>query len=209
MRLSIFKTIGVSHKTGVAPIPYTLDQFEYVFKLAYLSKVSFENWRIEKWIKTRCGQLEKKKAIHELPLWLGALHGKQSVLFPTENLSIRWISPKVGYGLFTEKRLAAWSFIGEYTGVIRERGLIFPKINDYCFMYPFTGRTLKRLTIDSETKGNYTRFINHSDIPNLESFLYFYEGLFHIGLRAIRPINSGEELTYDYGKIYWLYRNKS
>ena len=67
---------------------------------------------------------------------------------------------------------------------------------------------MRAFTIDSEMQGNYTRFINHSETPNVESRSFFYDGVFHIAFRTIREIEVGEELTYDYGEIYWQSRRK-
>ena len=60
--------------------------------------------------------------------------------------------------------------------------------------------------IDAEKGGNLTRFINHSDQPNLEPIGVFWKGSLHIILRSLKKIQKGEQLTYDYGADYWSRR---
>ena len=91
---------------------------------------------------------------------------------------------------------------------MRRRGLLRRDVNDYCFQYPREWTATKAFTIDSEDQGNYTRFINHSDTPNVESRSFFHDGVFHIAFRTIEEIEAGSELTYDYGEIYWNNRKK-
>ncbi len=187
---------------------YTLSRFEELFQLKYLPFLQFSDWRIEQWVKKKCAQAHKKGKISTLGIWLGKLHGRELAAGEIPEVSIRWISDEMGYGLFAERAFKQWEFIGEYTGVVRDRGLLFPKINDYCFMYPHEWFSLKALTIDSQTGGNYTRFINHSDTPNCESVAVLFEGVFHIVFRTIQEIPMGGQLTYDYGDIYWYKREK-
>jgi uncharacterized protein len=205
--LSTFK-IGVSHSQEGERSFYTVGMLERVFGIHYIPYLRCHDWRIEKWIQKKSAYFVKHSLISELPLWLGALHKKDITHSKAEHLTIRWIGPEIGYGVITEKNLSAWSFVGEYAGVLRTRGLFKREINDYCFMYPYLGIPWYPLTIDSEKWGNFTRFINHSDTPNLESYSFFFEGQFRIGFRTLREVQAGEELRYDYGDIYWLHRTK-
>jgi len=52
----------------------------------------------------------------------------------------------------------------------------------------------RRTVIDGGVGGNEARFINHSCEPNCRSVVVGK----HVYIEAIRPIASGEELTYDY-----------
>jgi SET domain-containing protein len=60
--------------------------------------------------------------------------------------------------------------------------------------------------IDAEEKGNFTRFINHSDEPNLTSRWIVVDGIYHVILFANQLIPKGTQLTYDYGPNYWSQR---
>lgn len=183
-------------------------RFEEVFGVRYFPHLEYADWTVERIIRKLCGKAEKAGKIGELALWLGKLHGKAIDEAKVPDITIRWIGENIGYGLFTNKPLSQWEFIGEYTGILRRRRLIFPDINDYCFMYPKEWISLKAFTIDSVATGNFTRFINHSDTPNLESVSVYHGGIFHIIFRAIKEIPAGTQLTYDYGDIYWRSRKK-
>jgi len=187
---------------------YTIRRFEELFELRYFPHLEFANWEVEQWVRAKCAQALKRGAIGQLALWLGKLHGKQIETAAIPDLSIRWMGENMGYGAFVNRAFKKWEFIGEYTGILRRRRLLFPDINDYCFMYPREWFSLKALTIDSARQGSFTRFINHSDFPNCESVSVFHDGIFHIIFRAIKEIPAGTELTYDYGEIYWYRRKK-
>lgn len=176
--------------------------------MRYLPHLEFADYRIEKWAKKRCERAEKKGLIGEYTRWLGHLHRKdlEGAYFP--DFSIRWVDEKIGYGLFTEASLEESAFVGEYTGILRRRNQPFANINDYCFMYPREWMNFRPLTIDSEKCGNHTRFINHSDRPNLEALSVLFEGVFHIIFRTTEEVAAGSELTYDYGNLYWRNRKK-
>lgn len=52
--------------------------------------------------------------------------------------------------------------------------------------------------IDATFYGNKARYINHSCDPNLKSDKLVVNGETHIIFQAIRYIECGEELTFDY-----------
>lgn len=54
------------------------------------------------------------------------------------------------------------------------------------------------LVIDSYTKGNISRYINHSCSPNCIIEKWMVEGRPRIAIFAMKNIQQGEELTYDY-----------
>ncbi|HEV7737140.1 MAG TPA: SET domain-containing protein-lysine N-methyltransferase [Chlamydiales bacterium] len=122
-------------------------------------------------------------------------------------VSIRWIGGGIGYGLFAEDTIAVGSFIGEYTGIVRENNLRYLEpLNNYCYEYPILDAIGRSYVIDA-TRGNFTRFINHSAKPNLQPMYAFRDGAFHcIFLALWGEIQKGEQLSYDYGKSYWYLR---
>ena len=63
-----------------------------------------------------------------------------------------------------------------------------------CFMF----RIDDEVVVDATLVGNAGRFINHSCDPNCASRIIQVEGAKHIVIFAERPIEAGEELTYDY-----------
>lgn len=52
--------------------------------------------------------------------------------------------------------------------------------------------------IDAGPRGNFSRFMNHSCNPNLETQKWMVHGDLRIGLFAVRDIFAGEELTFNY-----------
>ena len=187
---------------------YSKKAFAELFSIRYLDHLEFANWRAESYIRKKCAYAHKKGRIESLTLWLGKLHGKQMDLGADIDVTVKWMGEELGYGLFTNQKLKKWDYIGEYAGLLRRRGLLKRDVNDYCFQYPREWATCKPFTIDSEDLGNYTRFINHSDTPNIESISFFHDGIFRIGFRALEEIKPGCHLTYDYGGVYWKHRKK-
>ncbi|XP_010548495.1 PREDICTED: histone-lysine N-methyltransferase ASHR3 [Tarenaya hassleriana] len=56
----------------------------------------------------------------------------------------------------------------------------------------------KDFTIDATFKGNASRFLNHSCVPNCVLEKWQVEGEIRVGVFAARKIEAGEPLTYDY-----------
>ncbi len=140
--------------------------------------------------------------------WLGALHEKDFSDGSVANVSIRWVHEEMGYGLFANTPLKKGDFIAEYVGLIHRRYRIHPNTNGYCLHYPSGYLFWKVFMVDAQKHGNYSRFINHSDQPNLYPQVALHTHLLHTLLIAKRPIEAGEELTLDYGRDYWRRRKK-
>ena len=105
-------------------------------------------------------------------------------------------SPIQGVGVFARRPMAAGTRIIEYAGeVISERegdrrydDRAMARHHTY-LMSLGDGRC-----IDATVGGNAARFINHSCEPNCEAV----EMGGRVWIDALRPIEAGEELTYDY-----------
>jgi SET domain-containing protein len=201
----LFKVIP---KESQGEITFDVPGLEKFFEIHYLPHLTYANWKVEQDIRSLCAQADKKNKVGGLARWLGKLHAREMDEALIPDVTIKWMNEKMGYGVITNRFIRKWAFIGEYTGLVRRRRFIFPNLNDYCFMYPTEWISHKLFTIDSEQQGNYTRFINHSDFPNLESVSVFKDGVFHIVFRAIQDILPGSELSYDYGDVYWRKREK-
>lgn len=105
-------------------------------------------------------------------------------------------SPIQGRGAFATQRIRKGTRIIEYTG---ER--ISPDEGDrrYDDKHSPDSPVLlftvdKRMVIDAGVGGNEARFINHSCDPNCEPVIESRR----VFIEAIRTIQPGEELTYDY-----------
>ncbi|MCI0443213.1 SET domain-containing protein-lysine N-methyltransferase [bacterium] len=185
---------------------FSADEFSRSMGIEYLPRLKFQNDKILLRITKHCMRASDKDYIHSKRKWLGALYAEQIRSATMADVSIRWIDDTLEYGLFAEKDMIAWEFIGEYTGVVRRHYPIFNKINDYCFLYPTSRYFFGKYFIDGEKCGNEIRYANHSDRPNSESTGIFSDGMFHMILRAIKDIPAGAQITYDYGDRYWKNR---
>lgn len=120
-------------------------------------------------------------------------------------VSVRWIGPEVGYGLFLEEDLAEGVFVGEYIGEVRKNNdhLV---VSNYLYTYPLLDDIGRNFVIDAH-QGCLTRFINHSYTPQLRATYAYVDGLYHMILVTLHPISKGTQLTFNYGKNYWYYRS--
>lgn len=189
-------------------VPYSMERASQLLHFTFLPALTFPHWQVEKTVRALCAKADKKHRISPLARWLGQLHKRDLLSPPMPPIAVCWINSYIGYGVFAREAIPAWTYIGEYTGILRRRQAIWMDENDYCFRYPIPFFSLRYFTIDSGQQGNFTRFINHSDNPNVEAIGAFQDGLFHIVIRTIRDIQPGEELCYHYGPLYWKHRKK-
>jgi len=105
-----------------------------------------------------------------------------------------------GRGLFCKKAIEASEMIIEYSGEKIRASLTDSREKYYdnkgygCYMFRIDHLDV----VDATLKGNAARFINHSCEPNCFSKIISVDGCKKIVIFAIRRINVGEELTYDY-----------
>lgn len=107
-----------------------------------------------------------------------------------------------GTGCFARKHIPKGTRIIEYKGqrippsVVEERSMVevddLGEIIEETHVYMFY--VDKRITIDGGVNGNDARFINHSCEPNCKSTVENRR----VFIDAIRDIEQGEELTFDY-----------
>lgn len=108
-----------------------------------------------------------------------------------EHLVVR--KSKSGLGLFARKTILPGMYI-EYLGeIITAKEADKKKGAKYLF------EINSKWTINGASRDNLARYINHSCAPNCESV---QKGK-RIFIKAIHPIESGEELAYDYGIEYF------
>jgi len=96
------------------------------------------------------------------------------------------------WGVFALEPIPARRRVIEYTGEKIDNDEHDRRSNETSLLYFFT--LSKRVVIDPSVGGSGAEFINHSCDGNLDS--YTYRG--HIYLSSNRPIEAGEELSYDY-----------
>lgn len=108
---------------------------------------------------------------------------------------------KKGFGVLAARPIQPGQFIMEYVGEVldseqfEKRAAEYSKIGNqhYYFM-----ALRSDAIIDATTRGNISRFINHSCDPNAETQKWTVNGELRIGFFSTRYIPAGEELTFDY-----------
>ena len=105
-----------------------------------------------------------------------------------------------GYRVVATAPINKYQFIGEYTGVVRRaKGLFFEE--PFSVDYPIGFSSVRSYIIDAATQGNITRFLRHSDAPNLEMKKTLYQdGHIHMLFFTKYFVAAGQELTLNYGK---------
>lgn len=199
---SLFIYRNSDEKIHLMPIK----EFEQRMEITYLDTLQFEDSRTIDTVAKKCARKMKKKSLYQMNRWTLALYEK-GMENPREDLFyIRWINRYLGYGVYAARAIPALTFIGEYTGVVKKRRNRKNRFNDYIFSYDLCGKST-RWCIDAKEKGNFTRFLNHSDSPNLTSRWVIKGGITHIIFFSNKLIPKGTQLTYCYGPWYWRSRS--
>jgi uncharacterized protein len=102
-----------------------------------------------------------------------------------------------GLGLFATAPIRRGAFIVEYSGprIPTREAHAREKTAGARYMFEINSRW----TVDGSVRSNVGRYANHSCRPNAESALRRGKVI----LRALRAIEPGEEITYDYGTEYF------
>jgi uncharacterized protein len=102
-----------------------------------------------------------------------------------------------GLGLFATTPIEPGAFIVEYSGprIPTRAAHAREKTAGARYMFEINSRW----TVDGSVRSNIGRYANHSCRPNAESALRRGKVI----LRAIKAIEPGEEITYDYGEEYF------
>jgi hypothetical protein len=104
---------------------------------------------------------------------------------------------KTGLGLFATKPIKKGSRIIRYFGPLLDS----KKKKDDDIENKYLFELTNRWTIDGSTRKNVARYINHACKPNAESDVRPRKRRVYI--RAIKNIEPGEEINYDYGTDYF------
>ena len=102
---------------------------------------------------------------------------------------------KTGLGMFATERIPKDTRIFEYTGRIITNEAADKLPGKPRYLYDLN----KKFTLDGSPRWNIGRYANHSCRPNAVD--YSYRGRVYV--KSLRAIEPGEEITYDYGKIYF------
>lgn len=108
---------------------------------------------------------------------------------------------KKGFGVSAAQPIQPGEFIMEYVGEVLDSDQFEKRATEYSkernLHYYFMALRSDAI-IDATTRGNISRFINHSCDPNAETQKWTVNGELRIGFFSKRFIPVGEELTFDY-----------
>ena len=169
--------------------------------------LEFANNQILGKIASEVNKLQRGGEYTLSELWLGSYFQDAFIIPKIPSVSIQWIDDEIGWGIFAESSFQSMEFIAEYTGLVRKR-CSQDRTNAYCFEYLLAQGHSTPYVIDACDQGGLSRYVNHSDEPNLLSALAIYEGIAHVVLYTKRAVAKGEQLCYDYGSTYWKHRKK-
>jgi len=100
---------------------------------------------------------------------------------------------RTGLGIFATAPIKKGKFIVEYVGPILSNKECEEIENKYLF------EVNARWTIDGSPRSNVARYINHSCRPNADPIIRDRR----IRIKAIKNIEAGAEINYDYGKDHF------
>ena len=106
---------------------------------------------------------------------------------------VRRSAPGMGLGLFATAMISQGEFITVYRGELISAQEANRRSTRYLFEID------DNYTIDGAERSNVARYMNHFCEPNVEAEIEAGEIHFY----ALRDIELGEELGYDYGKEYF------
>ena len=113
---------------------------------------------------------------------------------PNGALPFRIGRSRTGLGAFATEPIKKRQFIVEYKGpLLTNKQCDERPDNRYWF------EVNARWTIDGAGRSNLARYINHSCRPNADPMIRDRR----IKIRAIKKIQPGDEITYDYGKDHF------
>lgn len=174
-------------------------------KTAYFEYLNHPIFETEEEFEEVVGIVAKAKREDKIPpekIWMGIYFDTEVRKAVHPFISIREVNRDVGFGVFADKKIAACTFVGEYTGVIVQKKTSQLKKKFYCLRYT-TWDGKNQFVIDAERKGNFTRFINHSSEPNLGVQTIYWQGIPRMIFVSLKEIQEGDQLTFDYGPLFW------
>ena len=180
-----------------------LERFAALSDLPYLSKPLFESDEIFDDILLQTKKAKAEDEISPEKIWMGIYFDKELQKGAHPKVSIRFIDEGVGFGVFAAQKITPCSFVGEYVGVIKERKKKELNGKIHVMRYTVWEMGRRKFIVDAEKMGNFTRFINHSEEPNLSLQSVYWRGIPRMIFVAIKEIPEGAQLTFDYGTFFW------
>jgi hypothetical protein len=128
---------------------------------------------------------------------------------PADSLAIMKLPGLLGHGVICCLPVQVGEAVSEYLGVVScTHTTTFSPDTSYSMSYPLPHFAGLFWTINALEKGNISRFMNHSRQPNVAIEIFFDGVLFRLAVVALKSIAIGEELTLNYGPMYWSKRQE-
>ena len=182
---------------------YDVKKNRSILSTEYLPWPIFQNYEMLKDVLFRTKKAKQEDDIPTEKVWMGIYYDTEVQKQQCPSIAIRYIDDEVGYGAFANQKIPSCAFVGEYTGIVEERRPRHLKDKYYCVRYSAWQMGKQKFVINAERMGNFTRFINHSDKPNLSLQSIYWKGMPRMIFIAIQEIAEGAQLTFDYGDIFW------
>lgn len=181
----------------------SVKEFEALTHIRYLYHLEFDTEATYKKVKNLCKNVIGNENRNKRSEWMGIHYRKEVLNGFVNDVYIKWVDDRYGFGLFANKHMETGEYIGEYLGIVRPVTYLFANVNPYCFRYPLYSIGFKVYTIDAQDACNETSFVNHCNHPNCDAVVTCNNDILHVCLVANREIKEGEQLTYDYGNNLW------
>lgn len=185
-----------------------MKEFEDFFGVHYLTHLKFPNYQTLIEAINQCPWIYTNTILGRKMRWLAEIFGFEFLAGHIANVEIQWIDEVMGYGLFAVEDFESNTFIAEYNGEITPLDNEHSANNSYLMKYPKPLLSFNFLQVDANKMGNETRFINHSDRPNLKTGIALDRGLYHSFFVTNQHIPKGAQLTFNYGSKYWRHQGK-
>lgn len=132
---------------------------------------------------------------------------KETLMGPSPKLEIRQ-SPLHGYGIFAKESIQPGELLEEARIIkleVPSKYTYDTVLKDYCF----SSKSCKCSACKKHGTPNFfalgfAALFNHSDTPHVQWKVHYDAG--YMTIKAIRPIEAGEEVFTTYGKKYFLLR---
>uniref|UniRef100_A0A9J8AB14 SET domain-containing protein n=1 Tax=Cyprinus carpio carpio TaxID=630221 RepID=A0A9J8AB14_CYPCA len=143
-----------------------------------------------------------------------AIEHAVKALDKTAELEVQYINSFKGRGVFAKARFRKGDFVVEYRGELinsKESQRRRRTYHNRCavFMFDFYWREKTWCVDAAREDGSLGRLVNDDHKhPNCKMKRVITEGKPHLCLFALKDINEGEEITYDYGGTDWPWRKQ-
>ena len=183
---------------------FTEDSKDIQKKVKFLPGIYFDNLKILQNVRKKSKSLLSKKYSSPRRLWLGLFYENElKSIFNKYRYVLRKKNEKIGFGIFSLQNILEETFLGQYSGIVKKRKRFLIKNNDYLLRYSVENIEDKEYVIDAKEYGNFSRFINHSQNPNVEIRTIVLDNIIYKTLFSIKKIKEKDELLIDYGSLYW------